>query len=208
MRRSGLYVATVGMLTAALAFGTWSERRPTEPLYRPLEEIPTTLGPWHAIASQQLTASVQEKLKATSYLSRSYTDGNTTLNLFIAYYRVQKAGESMHSPKHCLPGAGWDISRHEDVNLSAGNQTVTVNQYDIQNGPAHELTLYWYQSRDRIIANEYRSKMMLAYDSIVKGRTAGSIVRIICPNTPEAARVARNFAQLVIPEMHKNLSPQ
>jgi EpsI family protein len=208
MRKSVLYVATLGMLTTALALGTWSQHRPTESLYRPLQDIPATLGQWHLVQVQQLTPSVEDKLRASSYLSRTYSNGQTNLDLFIAYYAVQRAGESMHSPKHCLPGAGWDISHHETLDLPLAGRTVEVNKYDIQKGTEHALTLYWYQSRDRIIANEYSAKVMLAYDSILKGRTAGSIVRIVCPNNTQSTVQAEKFAKLVIPQMQKCLDPR
>jgi EpsI family protein len=107
-----------------------------------------------------------------------------------------------------LPGAGWDISNHEDITVHTSQATAVVNQYDIQNGATHELTLYWYQSRDRVIANEYKAKVLLAYDSMVNGRTAGSIVRILSPQTPAAANGARQFAELIIPQMQKCLSPR
>jgi EpsI family protein len=207
MRKSGMYVATLGMLSAALALGTWSQHRPTESLFRPLQEIPVSLNGWHSVQEQQLTPSVENKLRASSYLSRTYSNGQANLDLFIAYYAMQRAGESMHSPKHCLPGAGWDISQHETVDLALPGRTVEVNRYDIQKGTEHATTLYWYQSRDRIIANEYSAKVMLAFDSILKGRTAGSIVRIVCPNNRESTIEAEKFARLIIPQMQKCLDP-
>jgi EpsI family protein len=202
-----MYFATLAMLTSALALGTWSQHRAIESLYRPLQEIPTTLGQWHDVAEGELTASVRQTLRASSYLSRTYSNGETNLDLFIAYYAVQRAGESMHSPKHCLPGAGWDISHHEEVPIALPGRTVTVNRYDIQKGAEHAVTLYWYQSRDRIVANEYEAKAMLAYDSIVKARTAGSIVRIVCPSQSSDKLQAEDLARLVIPQMQKSLEP-
>jgi hypothetical protein len=38
------------------------------------------------------------------------------------------------------------------------------------------LMFYWYQSRNRIVANEYLGKILLAKDTLLTGRTAGSIV--------------------------------
>jgi EpsI family protein len=113
----------------------------------------------------------------------------------------------MHSPKHCLPGAGWDISQHETMALQLPGRTVPINRYDIQKGAEHALTLYWYQSRERIVASEYQAKVVLAYDALTKGRTAGSIVRIISPNSDGCERDLEAFAKLIIPEMERCLAP-
>lgn len=206
MRRPELYLATVFLLAATLIAAGWADHRRPDSLARPLSEIPYTLGNWHTVAEQQLTPAVQEKLRASSYLSRTYSNGDTHVDLFIAYYAMQRAGESMHSPKHCLPGAGWDISNHEEIPLAFGASTVTINKYGIQKGTEHALTLYWYQSKDRIIANEYKAKVLFAYDSIAKGQSAGSIVRIISPTDSSAIRHASDLARLVIPEMQRCLN--
>jgi EpsI family protein len=208
MSKTLTYIAAIGMLSSALALGTWSEHRPVERLYRPLSDIPSTLGPWHVTADQPLDVSAEKQLKASSYISREYSNGHTKVALFIAYYAVQRAGESMHSPKHCLPGAGWDISQHETVNLRVSGKTVPINKYDIQKGPEHATTLYWYQSRDRIVANEYKAKLMLGYDALANGRTAGSIVRIMSGNNEASETELKAFAELVIPEMQHCLEPR
>ncbi|MBV9267436.1 MAG: EpsI family protein [Acidobacteriaceae bacterium] len=205
MRKTGTYIVAIGMLSAALGLGTWSDRRPVESLHRSLEQIPAQLGPWHVVAQLPLSAGAEKQLKASSYISREYSDGRTTLSLFIAYYAVQRAGESMHSPKHCLPGAGWDISQHETVKLPLNSAIVPINRYEIQKGSEHATTLYWYQSSDRIVANEYVAKVLLGYDALTKGRTAGSIVRIISGTNEVSEKQLEAFAKLVIPEMQRCL---
>lgn len=111
----------------------------------------------------------------------------------------------MHSPKHCLPGAGWDISGHQEIALTSPGYRDVINRYGIQKGAQHAVTLYWYQSQDRIVASEYKAKLVLAYDSICKGKTDGSLVRIVFPEGAEQERAAEDFAKLMIPEMRRCL---
>jgi hypothetical protein len=63
--------------------------------------------------------------------------------------------------------------------------------------------MYWYQSRQRVIANEYSAKLLLVRDAFFDGRTAGSIVRITIDDTPEAIAGAREFAALVLPHVQR-----
>jgi len=64
----------------------------------------------------------------------------------------------MHSPKHCLPGSGWEISGDpHDVNSCSGYDA-TINRNVIQRDTDRMLVFYWYQSPDRVFASEYKGK--------------------------------------------------
>ena len=50
----------------------------------------------------------------TSYLARTYAPSGAaagvtpTFSLYVGYYDQQTQGQTIHSPKNCLPGAGWE----------------------------------------------------------------------------------------------------
>ena len=62
---------------------------------------------------------------------------------------------------------------------------------------------YWYQSKTRIVASEYLGKVLLARDTVLNGHTAGSIVRIMFPDTPTASAEGVAFATRLIPEVER-----
>jgi EpsI family protein len=134
-----------------------------------------------------------------------YKNGTDELGLFIAYYAQQKAGESMHSPKHCLPGSGWEIWDYAATAIPTVGTPTTVNRYSIANSGQRMVVLYWYQSRNRIITSEYAGKLYLLKDGIVDGRTSGSLVRITVPDTPDAIKAAEKFASQLIPLLNNCL---
>ena len=109
----------------------------------------------------------------------------------------------MHSPKHCLPGAGWEIWQHDSAMVPINGKRYEVNQYSIQNAGSRMLMLYWYQSRDRITASEYLGKVLLARDTIMTGHTAGSLVRIMLADVPGAGKEGVAFAAKLIPEVQR-----
>ena len=109
----------------------------------------------------------------------------------------------MHSPKHCLPGAGWEIWKHDSMLIPLDGQHIRVNKYSIQNQGARMLMVYWYQSKDRIVANEYFGKLLLARDTVLTGHTAGSIVRIVLPDVPGADQDGAAFASKLIPQVQR-----
>jgi EpsI family protein len=197
------FASTVALLVGTIFLGDLTARRIPSPLAIPLEQISPDIEGWKAVRDQQLPERTLHTLDATSYLSRSYRKGSKDLDLFIAFYAQQRAGESMHSPKHCLPGAGWEIWKHDSALVSTVGGQYEVNKYSIQNSGTRMVMLYWYQSKSRIIASEYLGKIMLARDAIVTGRTAGSIVRIMLPDTAEASEEGTAFAQYLIPQVQR-----
>jgi len=193
------------LLAATLAGTTITSHRNTFPLAARLETIPFNIGGFAGITNPPLAEGVLRELKATSYISRRYLKGGMNADLFIAYYAQQRAGESMHSPKHCLPGSGWEIWDYDTIQIPAAGQTFTLNKYSISHAGDRRLVLYWYQSRERIFASEYLGKLLLARDALLRNSTAASIVRIIVPDRPGALEDGSDFAAAIIPEMQRCL---
>jgi EpsI family protein len=194
-------VGTLVLLATTLTASKLTAHRKTDALTQPLDSIGREI--WGFIGSENppLTAPTLHALQCSSYLSRTYVKQSVHADLFIAYYAQQRAGESMHSPKHCLPGAGWEIWDYGSTWIQAGGRSFEVNKYSIENSGERRLVLYWYQSKGRIIASEYMGKLLLARDALLQNSTAGSIVRIIVPDQPGALEYARGFASELIPQL-------
>jgi len=56
-----------------------------------------------------------------------------------------------------------------------------VNRYVVARGEERSLVLYWYQSRDRVVASEYRAKLFSIADAIRWNRTDTALVRVVVP---------------------------
>jgi len=192
---------TLALLAATLAAAKLSDRRKPQPLARPLETIPTSIDGWTGVPGADLPGDVQGVLKATSFLSRQYHRGSNAIELFIAFYAEQRAGESMHSPKVCLPANGWEIAQYGSEQVAVGDQRFSINRYVVQKDLQRMTVLYWYQSRSSVLANEYMGKALLIKDALLEGTTAGSIVRLTFHDRPGAMPEALNLASHIIPEV-------
>lgn len=178
-----ILVALLLLLTIGARF--WLLRaRTTTVEEHPLSLLPEKLGGWTMLEQPRLSSDVLSVLAADDYLLRIYrhSDG-TQAELFTAYYAAQKAGESMHSPKNCLPGAGWEPVYTDYIPLRSNptGKPARVNRFIIQNGNDRSLVLYWYQDQGNIIANEYWGKIMLVWDALRTGRRDGAIIRVTVP---------------------------
>ncbi len=202
---SSQFGATVTILAVTLAASVAGDRRRPESLRLPLEEIPANLAGWATTERQMLEPRVLKILEPDSYLSRTYRKGGLDLGLFIAYYGEQRTGESLHSPRVCLPGHGWEIREPGTAVILVNGATVTINRYGIRNAGEQRVVLYWYQSRRRIVASEYAGKFLLVRDALLEGRTSGALVRIILPDTEEAVKDGLAFAEAIAPALQKCL---
>jgi EpsI family protein len=141
-------------------------------------------------------------LKADDLLNRIYADpsANQAANLFIAAFRSQRNGKAPHSPKNCLPGNGWTPLNEREVLIDVGAaRPIPVNEYVVQHGESRSVVLYWYQSRDRAVANEYKAKFWVIADALRYDRTDTALIRIIVPinnrDSDSAERAATHFVQ-------------
>jgi EpsI family protein len=166
-------------------------------------------GQIEGIPSRDLVLSADEARVAgvTSYLVRTYQrpDSGMAFSVYVGYYDRQTQGRTIHSPKNCLPGAGWEplASRAETVTTDAG-MVVVVNRYLLQREREREraLVFYWYQGRGRVAWNEYRVKWDLLRDAALRRRSDEALVRIVVPvrgTESEAAAQAVRVTRLLVP---------
>jgi EpsI family protein len=195
--------ATILVLGATVGVAKFNSVRTYESLSAPLSSIGREIGGWVGTDDAPPSERVQQSLAATSFLSRTYRRGTLEMSLWIAYYANQRAGESMHSPKYCLPGAGWELMEQEAANLATREGGVRVNEYVLMRPGDRLRMLYWYQNRNRVVASEYVGKLALVWDAMRSGQRSGSIVRITLPDDPAGRAEAAMFAAAIMEEVNR-----
>jgi EpsI family protein len=196
---------TAGILLCAFVMmQTMSHGEPII-LHQPLHDLPYALGAWTG-QEQPLQERVVQAVGVSDYTNRVYSQlAETPVQLYVGYYASQRTGDTIHSPRNCLPGAGWDPiqSGYATIPVPSGRKIV-VNEYVIQQGQNKQLVFYWYQGRGRVIASEYAGKFWIVADAISRNRTDGALVRVITPmNDGEAKAHARllSFTQILFPNL-------
>lgn len=202
-RLSWQFGIAVFLLATTLTASKLTAMRISSSLAQPLETIGRDIAGFHGTDGAALDEGTLSALRCDAHLSRLYRKPGIEADLFIAYYAQQRSGESMHSPKHCLPGSGWEIWDYGSTDIPVAERTFRVNKYSISRESQRMLVLYWYQSRSRIFASEYLGKILLLRDALLQHSTAGSIVRIIVPDRPGALAEGRVFASALIPQVER-----
>jgi hypothetical protein len=100
--------------------------------------------------------------------------------------------QTIHSPKHCLPGAGWafESSQYVDLTMRMANRTGWANT-SLPTATARQFVIYWYQAHGRSVANEYMAKIYMVADAMRLNRTDGALVRVITPIDPREEETCR-----------------
>ncbi len=198
------------MLAAAIALQAHSQGE-FFPHRESLDSLPSQFGAWTG-RDIPIDRQTLEILGAGEFLQRDYENSSQSqagIDLFVAYFPSQKAGDTIHSPSHCLPGAGWAPTSRKIVQIARGDGTsFPANQYVVAKSGERQLVLYWYLAHDRAVASEYWAKYYLVADSIRMNRSDGGLVRLSTPmfreESPDAAQARLlGFGSYFIPTLNR-----
>jgi len=190
------------------------------PLRAPLETAVPALFATLPSEDVELSDIEVEVAGVTDYLMRVYQRTGTEaaadaagapwMSVYVGFYESQTRGKTIHSPKNCMPGSGWEAlaSRTVAIQLPGGGQ-VEVNRYLLVNEGQRVLVLYWYQGRGRVVASEYRAKWDLLRDASLRRRSDEALVRIVVPvvggDEEDAFAAARDLARRLLPTLSEAL---
>lgn len=155
------------------------------------ERFPLQLGSWTCPRREVMEQKVIDNLGVTDYLICEFRSSEQPIpaGLYVGYHESQVGTEDggetrIHPPAHCLPGAGWNIIRSEDVPLDLPGlpgAPAEVKRVVIAKGEARQLVYYWYQERGRVIADDWKKLVSLFWDRANQSRTDGALVRFTLP---------------------------
>ena len=206
-------ILTVVLLAQASLFYGFS-RGEKLPAHRPLARFSLDSAKWTLEQELPLDQDTLEVLKADDILSRLYVDrkDGQAATLFVAFFETQRTGKAPHSPKNCLPGAGYVPSQSgiRAISIPGQAEPIRVNQYVVSRGQNQSVVFYWYQARNRVIASEYAAKIYTVVDAMRYHRSDTSLVRVVVNvndgNTKKATATAVSFVQAFF-EPLKNYLP-
>ena len=160
------------------------------PPHESFATFPMQLGGWSCPEHVKMDDKTLENLGASDYLICDYrrADPPATVALYVGWHETQIRHEgggsyenSIHPPKHCLPGSGWEIIDATQVPLDyegLPQRPALVNRMVIAKGDQRALVYYWYQTQGRVIADDWKKIVYLSWDRAKRHRTDGSLIRL------------------------------
>jgi EpsI family protein len=204
--------AGVLALGAVLNTSLVSRRAGTTPLVGDLKTVAVSVLGVTGIDNPVDTAEARVA-GFSDYIRREYvTADSTSFSVYVGYYDEQRQGKTIHSPRNCLPGAGWDpVGKSVVYADSKTYGRIGINRYELVNEDRRAIVFYWYQGRGRVAHNEYRVKYELLRDAAMLGRTEEALVRIVVPvvknNVAAADAIAMQIAGGLADDVQRVLPP-
>ena len=171
-----------------------------------LDGFPAQLGNWQMAGEETLATDVQRALGADRILNRRYVlpGGALPASLLITWFQSQGSGLSQpHSPKVCLPGAGYVPEQVSEATIPTTMGSISVNRYLVSKGHEKVLVLYWYQTGTRVEAGEWASKVLVVADALRTRKTDVALIRVTVPvatgQVASAEAAATSLASAVFP---------
>jgi EpsI family protein len=208
MREWQRYLPASVLGAGCLLVGSATTQQREMTLVAPLASVPRVIAGY---PSTDLSITPEERRVAgvSTYLLRSFSRGaQTAFTVYVGYYDHQLQGKAIHSPKNCLPGAGWEVVSAAEERLVTAAGAVPVNQYLLVNAHQRAMVYYWYQGRGRVEGNEYRVKLQLLRDAALQGRSDEALVRVVIPvetTDSAAAALGRRVSAELVPEVFRVL---
>jgi EpsI family protein len=157
------------------------------------EDFPDQVGDWTCRERQQIDDKTIANLGVTDYLLCNFANPKFggIVGVYVGYHASQvredgggSGNNAIHPPAHCLPGSGWDIIDNRLVELDLPGlpqNPATGRRLVVARGGARQLTYYWYQSRGRVVSQDWKKILYVGLDRAVHNRTDGSLVRFTVP---------------------------
>lgn len=148
---------------------------------RLLAEFPKQIGEFRFVKAVGFDKMTLDILQPTDVMMHYYqrSDLEPPVSYYVAFHASQQEGSRVHSPKSCLPGAGWRIAKVEAVPLPWKGGVSTANRVLVEQGLDKQLALFWIHSNGRIIANEYVARLYIFKDVFTRRRSDGALVRLM-----------------------------
>ena len=177
------FVIALAMIAAAIGASRHLSHGELVPPARSFSSFPLELQEWRW-KEQYFAPEIYEKLGVTDSIVRAYLapDG-PPVSVYVGYYRSQRRGAQIHSPKYCLPGGGWNRreERVRQIQVPSVGKPIHAVEAVYEKDGEKELFVYWYQSRGRTMASEYDQKLQMMLGAIRENRTDAAFIRFSTP---------------------------
>ena len=203
---------TIVVLATSVAVYAWLQSK--EPVIvdrRPFAAYPQQLEQWQGTAAS-ISANLEETLAASDYLLADYIkvgEEEDIVNLWIAYFDHNSRKGVGHTPKGCLPGAGWEFDRLDRVQSSF--QNFDGERFVLMRGIARKsgrriLFYYWLENGEAQYVDNRVFGLVNAYKSLLNKPTDAGLVRVVTPlrtgeTEIEAERRVLDFLSVAYPKL-------
>ena len=173
-----LLVATFAF-SAALHYG-----RPSMGHRINVAQFPLVKGDWKA-QTLPIEKGVIAMLRPDAIFDALYVNSSgVRVDLFFSYFSGDNAQSGVHSPRNCMPGAGWTIERTERHDIPVGAGIIPVSRMYVRYEADTRVVDYWYITRRGETSSDYSLKLFTMLSAISFQPADVAFIRFITADDP------------------------
>ena len=194
-----LLVATFGFSTA-LDYG-----RPATGRHIDIRQFPLTKGDWKA-QTLPIEKGVIAMLRPDAIFNALYVNSSgNRVDLFFSYFAGKNSQVGVHSPRNCMPGAGWTIERTEKHDISFGAGIIPASRMYVRYETETRVVDYWYITRHGETSSDYSRKLFTMLGALGFQPADVAFVRFISAGDPVSLAQLEAFESEFIGEIYRLL---
>ncbi len=197
------YFIVIALLSGTMFFSHLRSDGELVPIVRSLESFPKRISDWEG-EPFRFSQEVYDNLGVDDSIAINYENENgEKISMYAGYYESQKKGDIIHSPKNCMLGSGWQPIDISEIDIVIGSRKIPMMKLIVEKHSQKMVMLYWYQSGNRAVANEYMQKIYFIYDSLLYNRTNAAFLRFTSSVSGDdyegTIRLMEEFINQVVP---------
>jgi len=166
MDRTGKRLIFIIVLVLVVFLGAVYAKKAMHSEYMSTYELPGRIGDWQGENLDTNLDFLRSELGAQSILFRTYVKQDTTITLYLAYYKDVDSANRVHSPTVCYPGQGWKVISDDVLGLNMNGRKVDINRLVIEKEKERELVYNWWQTGDAAFPRNSTNRFYQMYKSV------------------------------------------
>jgi len=203
-KKTFLILAAALLITIAFMSALKYLRPDSGPLPN-LDNFPLQIDGWAGRLDQVDRATI-ELLNPDRYFAATYTNAaGDRVQLFFDYFSSRSMSRGIHSPRNCLPGAGWVIARSDDRSLTLENRFIPATRFYLSLGGSNQVMDFWYITRHGETSDDYTFKLFGLLSSLTFQPGDVAFVRIAAAGDSLSLAALESFEKIITLEIDRLL---
>lgn len=139
-------------------------------------------GEWRMIGDIPLDSKVQKELRLDDHLYRRFSNGKSTVTLYVGYYHAAAKVGASHDPLVCFPGQGWVLQGKNSVSdvmtIQGEKKQLSYATMVAERNDNKELLFYWFQADTKMASSTLMQKLHLVQSKIFGYGQHNAFVRL------------------------------
>lgn len=196
------------MLVLVVATGTFviliTNYQPAAMESAHLESLPLEFDGWAGV-QETIPGYVIDQLNPAGIFAANYSNRDgTRINLLVDYFSGNDPG-GPHSPRNCMPGAGWVIEDSFDRPLNFDGRTIPAVRFVLRLGESRRVMDFWYVTKHGETANDYAFKFYVMLSSLSLQPTDIAFIRFFAPADSISLAALDRFEEASLPLIYERL---